>query len=541
MKGKDIFLGLDYVGGDLIENAEYGQFPSSAVKTAGNGNKAPEVRRIRRPLLIAAIVALMLLLMGCAAAIVLHLDSFRLGEEIYVENMRYREDGSKIPATEKVKQYISMAGMEESKNYQADREWFEFTQSYDPDRSLWKASEGFEKPAQYNDYLAYTQEMLDKIDEICEKYGLKLVGDVAIFQQGDGDVFAQTLGIHSIAREDSAMTVEFGAARAAECGNFNASYNATLINPDTKQEYSFMLVYDYRDKAYFSGRYLIIGDGESVQQWTCTLPDGTEALIVSDKGGDAYILYDRQDASINISIRNVGWNWDSPGDILSREDMNLIAQSLDYSLKPNPLENIPELQAQLEQMYQARELMPPDPTEEAERMRLYEENEQKDNYADLICRMRDNEAYFIEHCNLAYENFWQTMEYTLLDVTGDGAEELILGRDGHIQGIWTIRDGKTAGLAGSYYEGYLCEGNIYEDYVFLSGMPYHWYQKLESDGTVQMLMCVEYDASAGRWLMQDYEAGTEWQTISEERAEEIIASFVRIPLEMKPVSEFPLK
>ena len=56
-----------------------------------------------------------------------------------------------------------------------------------------------------------------------------------------------------------------------------------------------------------------------------------------------------------------------------------------------------------------------------------------------------------------------------------------------------------------------------------------------------MLMCVEYDASGGRWLMQDYEAGTEWQTISEERAEEIIASFVRIPLEMKPVSEFPLK
>ena len=101
MKGKDIFLGLDYVGGDLIENAEYGQFPSSAVKTAGNENKAPEARSIRRPLLIAAIVALMLLLMGCAAAIVLYLDSIRLGEEIFVENMRHREDSSKDPETEK--------------------------------------------------------------------------------------------------------------------------------------------------------------------------------------------------------------------------------------------------------------------------------------------------------------------------------------------------------------------------------------------------------------------------------------------------------
>ena len=33
MNGKDIFLGLKYVGDDLIEKAEYGQFPTKAEMT----------------------------------------------------------------------------------------------------------------------------------------------------------------------------------------------------------------------------------------------------------------------------------------------------------------------------------------------------------------------------------------------------------------------------------------------------------------------------------------------------------------------------
>ena len=33
MNGKDIFLGLKYVGDDLIEKAEYGEFHTKAEKT----------------------------------------------------------------------------------------------------------------------------------------------------------------------------------------------------------------------------------------------------------------------------------------------------------------------------------------------------------------------------------------------------------------------------------------------------------------------------------------------------------------------------
>ena len=59
MTGKDIFLGLKYIDPNLVEEAEFGSFP--------------KVRTLRRPLLVAAVIALTLLLVGCAVVYVLEL------------------------------------------------------------------------------------------------------------------------------------------------------------------------------------------------------------------------------------------------------------------------------------------------------------------------------------------------------------------------------------------------------------------------------------------------------------------------------------
>ena len=72
MNGKDIFLGLKYVDEDLIEEAETARFP---VQT----NQKNTHRKIRRPLLIAAIIAVMLLLVGCAVVYVLRMQDVRIG------------------------------------------------------------------------------------------------------------------------------------------------------------------------------------------------------------------------------------------------------------------------------------------------------------------------------------------------------------------------------------------------------------------------------------------------------------------------------
>ena len=55
MNGKDIFLGLKYVGDDLIEKAEYGEFTAKAEKTKKKSNTQ---KLIRRPFLVAAIIAM---------------------------------------------------------------------------------------------------------------------------------------------------------------------------------------------------------------------------------------------------------------------------------------------------------------------------------------------------------------------------------------------------------------------------------------------------------------------------------------------------
>ena len=60
MNGKDIFMGLKYIGDDLVEEAEAFDFRSSAHQ------KETAHRPIHRPLLIAALIALMLALVGCA-------------------------------------------------------------------------------------------------------------------------------------------------------------------------------------------------------------------------------------------------------------------------------------------------------------------------------------------------------------------------------------------------------------------------------------------------------------------------------------------
>lgn len=61
MNGKALFMGLEYVGVDLIQEAEFGKFPVEDEKP----EKKP--RRLSRPLLLAALIALLLLLVGCAA------------------------------------------------------------------------------------------------------------------------------------------------------------------------------------------------------------------------------------------------------------------------------------------------------------------------------------------------------------------------------------------------------------------------------------------------------------------------------------------
>ena len=70
MNGQEIFLGLSYISRKYIEEAE-----TETISGGRGAYEAPgKAHRIRRPFLLAAVIALLLLLVGCAAVYVLKME-----------------------------------------------------------------------------------------------------------------------------------------------------------------------------------------------------------------------------------------------------------------------------------------------------------------------------------------------------------------------------------------------------------------------------------------------------------------------------------
>ena len=106
-----------------------GETPETYVLDAANVNTKVipmQKRSPKRMWLIAAIIALILCLVGCAVAYVLSLDEMILGTE-FIED-RTGETESRTS--------LSLQGYVGSPSYQAAKEWFDFLQTYDPDGAI---------------------------------------------------------------------------------------------------------------------------------------------------------------------------------------------------------------------------------------------------------------------------------------------------------------------------------------------------------------------------------------------------------------------
>lgn len=535
MNGKDLLIDMSYIDRDLIEESE--------TETVG-GKKII----FKKPLLIAAILGLMVFLLGCAV-VALHLDDLRIGQRPYRESARYNEEGEKTPASEGVHDVISLQGIEGSANQQAAREWFQFRQTYDPEHKLW--SKDFKAPPEYDCYGPYTQEMVDKLTEICQKYNLKPEGRWATDQYADWAMIQTALGIDGFLKDGSKAEERYNGGNFLQCGNFNLYFYITL--PEG-WEHEILANYLYCGKAYFNSMFETV-DPEKAQQWNLTLEDGTGLLIIV-YDGRATILCDREDAFLSVGFETVYDNYvTGTQDTMSKEDIEQVARAVDFALKTHPVEDMDWVDARVAENVAAVESFTEDPEVVAERERVYKENEFKDSYAELVAQIRDNGEYFATRCNVAYEDAWNTMSYVLMDVTGDGEEELLLGRDNHINEIWTMLDGKTYRLpAGTYATGDLCEGNVFREHIFLDGAHYYYFYDLKESSYARA--CIEkvyYVRHDDCWYRKDYrahqeaiESGTAVSTgstpaeaITEAEANEIVQSYTLIPIEMAPLKDFP--
>ena len=347
MNGKDIFLGLKYVGDDLIEKAEYGEFPTKAEKTE---KKANTRKLIRRPFLVAAIIAMMLLLVGCAIVYVLSMKEIHIGQQqTYQDVFEYDPDTGEAIAyvgqetvTEEV---LTLAGIQGSRNYRAAQEWFTFKQEYDPDHSIIieLQSEGRvpEFPAEYGSYNIYSQEMKDKLDEILEKYDLKLIGKTVPFRTEE--LVCKALGLEDIIVPDSNAVMDLDYAGYQECGNLNMDFTVSIPGDAEHAEQKTSCHVYYMHKDAFTEDVISLGEMATWEEWNYTTASGEEVLIFrSPEDWRGYIFCDMPNYTVTLRYtfihemygNDADGNMTIDRDFMTDQQIEQLADTIDFSIEP---------------------------------------------------------------------------------------------------------------------------------------------------------------------------------------------------------------
>ncbi len=327
MKGKDILLGLQYVGDDLIMEAEAKSFP---------GQK----KLFRRPLLLAAAVALMLALVGCAVVYVMTMQDLKLGDQ-QVAQERWDDDGRTMIYETVQQQVLTFSGLKGTPNYEAAKEWYAFRQTYDPDWILYNeyrdAGTLYRAPEEYSLYNIYTPEMREKIDEITSKHGLKLQGSrVDAFSD---EALLSYLGIRNILLPDAKASGE----------DFNVSYyDGGWFHTDMRMQltdmpewpFQFLCSLYYSPKDCFDTMVCELNDTEDWQEWNYTTASGDDVLVIrSPSVWVSWVFCDRGDATITLRIETIlEWYGDSgvKKTPMTDDQLKQVLDCIDFSIHPQP-------------------------------------------------------------------------------------------------------------------------------------------------------------------------------------------------------------
>lgn len=283
----------------------------------------------KRYLILAAAIALILVLLGCA--IIFGLRHLKVGE--YVNNTFVGETIVHTDTTPK--DLISLQGFVDSVSYKAAREWQEFLQTYDKDGALLVQADfdDYQEPVEYMSYMCYTQEMQDKIDAICSKYGLSLLGPINFVDYG-WQVF-DAVGISGITFEDAAAVVNFDSGYFYKDGSFNLGGTINLLNTDTQWPDPVNFQYRCVQKTSFDGVNIAVGDIDSYTEWNYILKDGTNVLLALNEE-KALIIADCGTFFASVNIINP-YSDDGAGTVkyMTPEDLETIADTFTFAYEPS--------------------------------------------------------------------------------------------------------------------------------------------------------------------------------------------------------------
>lgn len=471
----------------------------------------------RRLWLVAAVIGLMLLLVGCTVAYVLRLQDLKVAEYRPTTPTVYDENGDVISLpTLAPRTQITLQGA----NQEALAEWNSFCRDYDPDGAIVTANDnnelGIPNPY-YIPYGCYSWEMVNKLDEIVQKYDLKLLSPDVGCQSYESSVLFSSLGIDGVFHGD----VEYLSGYFYPEGTFKIEL---LFRPDTDQwpYKDNSASYYYSVKEYFDPVYYEVADLESCTQWNYTRSDGRTVLLVMNDE-QARIITDLQDALVTVSFASSKWDGGNKVQ-MTQSALEQISEQFDFSIQPHPAD-MTKVDALMEAAQAAYE---------AERAAAAE-NLYTQGYEQYIQQKLEKAA---AHSTRMRDGLF----YALCDLNGDGVMELLSGGKASLWEILFMRDGKSyqyadcekiSSLAALQFT--VCENHVLELERIRDNSAEIWYYfRAEAEGLTYLEGLEKnedtwYSLPVSPTEGPDAEVRTE---ITEQQAQAIIASYV--PLETQP-------
>ncbi|MBE6978965.1 MAG: hypothetical protein E7431_01125 [Ruminococcaceae bacterium] len=332
MKEKRMFQALGSVSDKFVEEMYK---PNEAQQKRTGRHSAG------RMWLIAAIVAAMVLLMGCAVY-VLKMQDMNVGQEEVTYDAFDYDTMEYLGQKTYTQEVFSLAGLEGTPAYLAAKEWYEFKQNYDPDYKILDAVKGNYPvfSAEYDAYGLYSQEMKEQLDLILQKHRLKPMGARLEFRTLRNMLAA--LEIEKIQTVENQVTINVASGDCYESGNFSLSLDFKFPEADENELGTTWGMLRWNRADCFSDDLFAIEQTGDWKEWNYTTESGDDVLIIrSPSDWRGWIICKRGDGimSLQVEARQDAWNnvdgktW-ADERFLTDKQLEQLADAVDFAIQP---------------------------------------------------------------------------------------------------------------------------------------------------------------------------------------------------------------
>ena len=335
MKEKRVFHAIGSVNDKFIEEM---YAPGEAKKKTINHHPG------KRMWLIAAIITVMVFMMGCAIVYALKMENLWIADS-NGDKLIIGDDGITIIGTESVEQQVlTLAGLKGTPAYKAAMEWYEFKQEYDPDHSIYAELVNNDKipefPDAYDGYNLYSQEMKDVLDGILKKNGLNLQGARLDFRTIKN--MCEALGIDRIQTTENNVIVNVDTGGCYESGNFHLLLKFDLPDAVENEIDNTTGTLMWNRKDCFSEDMITIEETGDWKEWNYTTASGYQTVIIrSESDTRGWVICDRGEAILALQIEAIKELWNNVDGktwadklYLTDAQMEQIADAINFGINP---------------------------------------------------------------------------------------------------------------------------------------------------------------------------------------------------------------